>query len=273
MRGIEPTANDKKADLAGPGISTYEEVAKILPTDYEPVLDRKETQQALYAVKRYIEDGLARELNLMLVQVPLLVSEESGVNDMLDRDGSRTPFTFPCGLGQARTYMYLLRKAHLGEVTVSVWPKQLKEICASRNIHVLDQSRTGSRSPAPRLRRGAGEKTEMNVLTLKINREPVPLVVDGDGVIRVGPSRVTLDTVVLAFQDGATAEEIVQQYPSLGLGDVYSALGYYLKHESEVDAYMEERRRVAGEVREQNEARHDPDAIRGRLLSRRKNRE
>ena len=92
-------ALDKRADLAGPGISTYEEVAKILPDDYAPLLDRKETQKAIAAVKRYIEDGLCRELNLFRVEVPLIVSDESGVNDYLDRDGSRTPVEFPCGLG------------------------------------------------------------------------------------------------------------------------------------------------------------------------------
>jgi len=91
--------NDKKADLAGPGISTYEEVAKILPTDYHPILPPMERMRAVYEIKRYIEDGLARELNLNLVQVPLIVTRESGVNDMLDRDGSRTPVEFPCGLG------------------------------------------------------------------------------------------------------------------------------------------------------------------------------
>jgi aspartate--ammonia ligase len=90
---------DKKADLAGPGVSTYEEVEKILPTDYEPILPPKERMAALYEVKRYIEDGLARELNLQMVQVPLIVDRESGVNDYLDRDGSRTPVEFPCGLG------------------------------------------------------------------------------------------------------------------------------------------------------------------------------
>jgi aspartate--ammonia ligase len=90
---------DKKADLAGPGISTYEEVAKILPTDYESILTPMETMQALYEVKRYIEDGLSKELNLNMVQVPLIVTRESGVNDMLDRDGSRTPVEFPAGLG------------------------------------------------------------------------------------------------------------------------------------------------------------------------------
>jgi aspartate--ammonia ligase len=90
---------DKKADLAGPGISTYAEVDKVLPTGYNSILSPKETQKAIYAVKRFIEDELAKELNLQLVQVPLIVEKESGMNDNLDRDGSRTPVDFPCGLG------------------------------------------------------------------------------------------------------------------------------------------------------------------------------
>jgi len=85
---------DKKADLAGPGIGDYAELEKILPADYESILNPKETQQALFAVKHYIEDNLCKELNLMMVQVPLIVDVESGVNDMLDRDGSRTPIQF-----------------------------------------------------------------------------------------------------------------------------------------------------------------------------------
>jgi aspartate--ammonia ligase len=88
------TTSLKEADLAGPGIGDYAEVEKILPDDYEPLLDPKETVKALYAAKRVIEDGLCRELNLTLVQVPLIVDRESGVNDYLDRDGSRTPVTF-----------------------------------------------------------------------------------------------------------------------------------------------------------------------------------
>ena len=82
---------DKKADLAGPGIGDYEELEKILPQDYSSLLDPRETQHALFAVKNYIEENLCRELNLMMVQVPLIVDVESGVNDMLDRDGSRPP--------------------------------------------------------------------------------------------------------------------------------------------------------------------------------------
>jgi len=86
--------NDKKADLAGPGIGSYDELEKVLPKDYEPLLDRKQTMRALFGVKNYIEENLCKELNLMMVQVPLIVDVESGVNDMLDRDGSRTPVEF-----------------------------------------------------------------------------------------------------------------------------------------------------------------------------------
>ncbi len=84
----------KVADLAGPGIGTYEEVERILPTDYRSLLTPKETQKAIFAVKDYIEENLCKELNLMMVTVPLIVDTESGVNDMLDRDGSRTPIQF-----------------------------------------------------------------------------------------------------------------------------------------------------------------------------------
>lgn len=85
---------DKRADLAGPGIGTYEEVERVLPKDYHSLLNPKDTQQAIYAVKNYIEQNLCKELGLMMVQVPLIVDVESGVNDLLDRDGSRTPIQF-----------------------------------------------------------------------------------------------------------------------------------------------------------------------------------
>jgi aspartate--ammonia ligase len=91
--------NDKKADLAGPGISTYEEVEKILPDDYEPLQTPLERMKAVSEVKQYIEKHLGEELNLTMVQVPLIVDKDSGVNDYLDRDGSRTPIDFQCGLG------------------------------------------------------------------------------------------------------------------------------------------------------------------------------
>ena len=84
----------KKADLAGPGIGNYEELEKILPDDYEPLLTPRETAHALYSTKAFIERRLCKELNLFMVPVPLIVDVESGVNDMLDRDGSRTPIQF-----------------------------------------------------------------------------------------------------------------------------------------------------------------------------------
>ena len=85
---------DKRADLAGPGIGTYEELERVLPSDYTSLLDPRETQLALTALKRYIIDNLCKQLNLIQVEVPLIVDVQSGVNDMLDRDGSRTPIQF-----------------------------------------------------------------------------------------------------------------------------------------------------------------------------------
>jgi aspartate--ammonia ligase len=90
---------DKEADLAGPGIGNYADLKKKLPEDYEPLLSPKERMQAIFAAKNYIEENLCKALNLQMVQVPLIVDRDSGVNDYLDRDGSRTPVEFPCGLG------------------------------------------------------------------------------------------------------------------------------------------------------------------------------
>ena len=90
---------DKKADLAGPGIGNYDDLKQELPDNYDPLLSPMETMQAVFAVKNYIEENICRELNLQMVQVPLIVDRDSGVNDYLDRDGSRTPVEFPCGLG------------------------------------------------------------------------------------------------------------------------------------------------------------------------------
>jgi aspartate--ammonia ligase len=88
------TTLDKQADLAGPGIGDYTQLADVLPHDYRSPLTPRETMRALYAAKRVIEDRLCAELNLEQVQVPLIVDRASGVNDYLDRDGSRTPVTF-----------------------------------------------------------------------------------------------------------------------------------------------------------------------------------
>lgn len=100
--------------------------------------------------------------------------------------------------------------------------------------------------------------------------QQVPLAADKDGIIRVAGTRVTLDTVVEAFNDGATAEEIVQQYPSLCLADVYSVLGYLLRHQAEVAAYLDQRAVQRQTVRRQNERRFDPEGLRARLLARQK---
>lgn len=85
---------DKKADLAGPGIGDYAELEKILPNDYSSLLTPRETQEGVFAAKDYIEEHLCKELNLIRVTAPLIVDVESGVNDYLDRDGSRTPIQF-----------------------------------------------------------------------------------------------------------------------------------------------------------------------------------
>ncbi|MBI5167740.1 MAG: DUF433 domain-containing protein [candidate division NC10 bacterium] len=99
--------------------------------------------------------------------------------------------------------------------------------------------------------------------------ETLPLETDADGVVRVGKTRVTLDTIIVAFTDGATAEEIAHQYPSLQLADIYSVIGYYLRHCSEVEAYLRQRAQQAEQVRQQNEARFDPSGVRDRLMARR----
>ena len=106
-------------------------------------------------------------------------------------------------------------------------------------------------------------------MTISISPHPIPLTVDADGVIRVANTRVTLDTVVAAFLEGATAEEVVQQYPSLDLADVYAAIGYYLRQRTEVESYLLQREQIAQHARQQNERCFDPAGIRARLLARR----
>jgi aspartate--ammonia ligase len=86
--------DEKRADLAGPGIGDYAELEKVLPQNYHSLLNPRQTQKAIFAVKNFIEEGLCKALNLQMVTVPLIVDSLSGVNDMLDRDGSRTPIQF-----------------------------------------------------------------------------------------------------------------------------------------------------------------------------------
>src|SRR5919198_6439804 len=101
-------------------------------------------------------------------------------------------------------------------------------------------------------------------MVLAPTTEVIPLTVDAHGVLRVGNTRVTLDTMLGAFADGATAEEIVQQYSSLHLADVYSVIGYYLRHTAEVNAYLQQRHEQREVIRQQNETRFDPHGVRER---------
>ena len=125
--------SDKRADLAGPGISTYEEVNKALPADYSSILDSKDTQKAIAAVKEYIEHGLCSELNLFRVECPLILTRECGMNDYLDRDGSRTPIDFQCGLGLDR---------RIDAQVVQAATKWKRWACASRRGRGSRSSRT-----------------------------------------------------------------------------------------------------------------------------------
>ncbi len=106
-------------------------------------------------------------------------------------------------------------------------------------------------------------------MSLVVTAERAPLSTNADGVVRIGATRVTLDTVIAAFREGMSAEGIAEQYPSLRLAEVYSVIGYFLSHQEEVEAYLDERQRFAADVQRQNEVRFDPVGVRDRLLARR----
>lgn len=106
-------------------------------------------------------------------------------------------------------------------------------------------------------------------MTVFTPTETIPLETDANGVIRVSHTRVTLDTIVVAFNEGATAEEIAQQYPSVPLADVYSVVGYYLRRHAEVEDYLRQRRQQAEDTRQRNETRFKPLGVRERLMARR----
>jgi len=107
-------------------------------------------------------------------------------------------------------------------------------------------------------------------MSLMISTESPPLTTDAAGVIRVGGTRVSFDSVVFAFLDGSTPEEIAQQYPTLNLADVYAAVAYYLNHRDEVGAYLRDRQTQREQIRKEVEARFDPTGLRDRLLARRR---
>src|SRR5262245_43708434 len=106
-------------------------------------------------------------------------------------------------------------------------------------------------------------------LLIPFMAKPPPLSVDDDGVLRVGGTRVRLETVINAFQAGWAAEEILLKYPSLQLTDIYAVITYYLWHRVEVDAYLNERRSLADKVRQENETRYSPAGVRERPRERR----
>ena len=99
--------------------------------------------------------------------------------------------------------------------------------------------------------------------------QAVPMKVDRDGVIRIGGTRVRLDTVILAFNEGYTAEEIVSQYPSLKLADVYAVIAYYLNNRVVIDDYVTKRTEAAKTLRRAIEATPEYQQFRERLLTRR----
>ncbi len=106
-------------------------------------------------------------------------------------------------------------------------------------------------------------------MTLLIEANPVPLRADADGTIRVVGTRLTLDTIVTAYRDGAAPEEIVNRFPDLSLPDAYAVVGYYLRYQREVEAYLDERRHAAEAIRREIEANCPPKFSRDQLLARR----
>ncbi len=98
--------------------------------------------------------------------------------------------------------------------------------------------------------------------------EVPPLRTDTDGVIRVGGTRVTLDTVISVYQNGANAEEIALRYDALSLPDVHAVISYYLRHRPEIEGYLRERQEQAEQARQAN-ADKVPPGLRERLLARR----
>jgi uncharacterized protein (DUF433 family) len=97
----------------------------------------------------------------------------------------------------------------------------------------------------------------------------IPLSADEAGVLRFDGTRVSLDSVIHAFDEGATPEEIAQAFPTLDLAAIYSVLGHYLQNRSELEQYLEQRRTRREELKREIESRFDPRGLRERLLARR----
>lgn len=102
----------------------------------------------------------------------------------------------------------------------------------------------------------------------KQQTEPIPLRADGDGVIRLGDTRVSLLTLITAYQNGASAEVLVEKFPALSLPDVYAVITYYLRHRSEVDAHLAGERAEEAQITKEVEAEFPANGLRERLLKR-----
>jgi uncharacterized protein (DUF433 family) len=105
-------------------------------------------------------------------------------------------------------------------------------------------------------------------MNFPISAQLIPLAPNPDGTILVAGTRVTLETLVNAFRQGETAEAIAEQYSSLDLADVYAVIGYYLRHQDEVEAYLRQQKQLAETVRAENERRFPAVGLRDRLLAR-----
>jgi aspartate--ammonia ligase len=214
---------DKKADLAGPGIGTYEEIERIMPTDYRPLQAPLERMKALYAAKDYIEKHLCNELNLTLVQVPLIVDRDSGVNDYLDRDGSRTPIEFPCGLGldepiQAQVVQAATKwkRMALKQFGCEVGEGILTDMRAVRKDYFLDHDHSSYVDQWDWERVMTAEQRDLEFLTDVVRR--IWKVIRGAGEAIREEFPALKNDPYPAIPDELTflhAEEILEMYPDL----------------------------------------------------------
>ena len=105
-------------------------------------------------------------------------------------------------------------------------------------------------------------------MSLQIDVQPVPLEITEGDVVRVRGTRVTLDTIIAAYFDGDTAEEIAEQYPTVALADVYAVISFYLRHHRQVDDYLTRREEQREAIRKENQERYPQEGLRDRLLAR-----
>jgi uncharacterized protein (DUF433 family) len=96
----------------------------------------------------------------------------------------------------------------------------------------------------------------------------VPLSADEAGVLRIAGTRVSLDSVLHAFNEGATPEEIAQDFSTLNLAAVYAVVGYYLQNRAEVEDYLAQRKVEREQIKNEVETRFNPHGLRERLLAR-----